>query len=39
MAYPMGLPEWDVVKTSLDSEDGLKVSKNGKFEPFYKLCF
>ncbi len=25
MAYPMGLPEWDIVKQSLDSEDGLKV--------------
>ena len=23
MAYPMGLPEWDVLKISLDNEDGL----------------
>jgi hypothetical protein len=28
MAYPMGLPEWDVVKMSLDSKDGFKVSFN-----------
>jgi len=25
MSYPMGLPEWDVVKMSLDSIDGVKV--------------
>jgi len=24
MSYPMGLPEWDVVKMSLDSIDGVK---------------
>lgn len=26
MAYPMGLPEWDIVKISLNSKDGLMVS-------------
>lgn len=27
MAYPMGLPEWDIVKITLDSQTGLKVTK------------
>ena len=25
MSYPMGLPEWEKVKTVLDSDDGLQV--------------
>ena len=28
IAYPMGLPEWDLVKVGLDSLDSLKVSYN-----------
>lgn len=30
MAYPMGLPEWDLVKVALDSLDGLEGTSVGK---------